>query len=103
MHPAGRRAPAGRSGHGTGGKPVNTAEVVGLDNFRLGAITLAGMALGAVRAGWLTGSLTIKAVPPWQRRAPERRGLATTDTVAGGSPAGRTAATVPFEKDRSAA
>ena len=44
MHPAGRRAPAGRSGHGTGGKPVNTAEVVGLESW-LGAITLAGMAL----------------------------------------------------------
>ena len=31
VHPAGRRAPAGRSGHGTGGKPVNTAEVIGLE------------------------------------------------------------------------
>ena len=82
---------------------MNTAEVVGLESW-LGAITLAGMALGAVRAGWLTGSLTIKAVPPWQRRAPERRGVATTDTVAGGSPAqSAPPATVPFEKDRRAA
>lgn len=81
---------------------MNTAEIIGLESW-LGAITLAGMALGAVRAGWLTGSLTIKAVPPWQRRAPARRGEATTDTVAGGSPAENAPpATVPL-KDRSAA
>ncbi len=69
---------------------MNTAEAIGLESW-IGAVALAGMALGAVRLGWITGSLTIKAVPPWQRKAPERRMQGTEAPAA-----------VPIGKDRAA-
>ena len=86
VHPAGRRAPAGRSGHGTGGKPVNGPEIT---ETALGAVTFLSLtsilcAREAIKRGWVRFSLSLAVVAlekrgtvprrsPWPRPSPEPR------------------------------
>lgn len=41
-------------------------------------LTVIGVATVMIRCGWIQGQASLKIVPPWQRRAPEKREPKTT-------------------------